>query len=143
MHRGSPAVMMGPNEDPYIYRLLFDDDYNVAQQKQLNKIIRRMRKDIEFFRNESIEIDKYQRVKLSTLQNLMLECNIDSKRVLESYMKEMWFPKVLKKNKIIMKIETKYEEYEKSLKLKDQSRPSYIRSHDGDYQFKFLEDAQF
>ena len=59
MHRGSPAVMMGPNEDPYIYRLLFDDDYNVAQQKQLNKIIRRMRKDIEFFRNESIEIDKY------------------------------------------------------------------------------------
>ena len=67
IHRGSPAVMMGPNEDPYIYRLLFDDDYNVAQQKQLNKIIRRMRKDIEFFRNESIEIDKYQRVKLSTL----------------------------------------------------------------------------
>ena len=64
----------------------------------------------------------------------MLECNIDSKRVLESYMKEMWFPKsTLKKSKITMKIETKYEEYEKSLKLKEQSRPSYMRSHDGEY----------
>ena len=73
----------------------------------------------------------------------MLECNIDSKRVLESYMKEMWFPKTLKKNKVAMKIETKYEEYEKSLKLKVQSKPIYMRSLDGDYQFKFLEDAHF
>lgn len=110
---------MGPKDDPYIYRLLFDDDYNKDSSKQLNRIIKRMRKDIEFFRNESIEIEKYQRVNLSTLQNLMLECNIDTKRVLESYMKEMWFPKsVLKKNKITMKIETKYVEYEKTLKQK-------------------------